>query len=101
MSYDVTVGSVWINHTYNGAKEIQDVTGYNINNFNELPGCVVYMMVDDMLKAVVKNRCELEKRILQRYGSELCYGTYDSWLDFLTRIKNTCKEHQFAEVIIS
>lgn len=97
MSYDVKIGSFEINHTYNGAKEIKELAGFVVSDFDNLPGCVVYKMADDLLKIVVKNKNKLKVELLKNYSG---WGTYDSWINFLTEIKNACKENQFATVMI-
>ena len=98
MSYDIKIGPFETNHTYNGSREIKELVGFTPSEFDGFPACIVYKLVDDMLKEVIKNKEKLEKIMLSKYYG--C-GTYETWVSFLTNIKNACKEYQFEMVIVS
>lgn len=97
MSYDITIGNVWINHTYNGSEVCKEIIGMTPQDFNDKPACIVYELAKMVYDELSKNRLKYIQRFL-KYNN---FGTVDSWIDFMHEIMIACKNNQLAFVYVS
>ena len=87
MSYDIHIGSVDINHTYNGSGCCKEIIGFTPKEFDG-------RKASDVLLLAIKVRNELEANP-EHYDHYMPnnWGSVKSWIDFMDNIIKACEEY--------
>ena len=97
MSYDVVIGSTWINHTYNGSEVCRAIIGMTPQDFDGMFSAVVYKLAEEVRDTLLNNKEKYTSAFL-KYNN---WGTIDSWINFMNNIMLACKEYPNVIVTVS
>jgi hypothetical protein len=87
MSYDVNIGDVWINHTYNGCGACKEILGFTPKEFDGKKASDVLL-----LAIKVKNELEANPEHYDHYMPNN-WGSVKSWINFMNDIIKACETH--------
>lgn len=87
MSYDVHIGLIDINHTYNGAEACKEILGFTPNEFTGKRASDVIL-----LATKVKNELQANPEYYEHYMPNN-WGSVKTWIDFMKDIIEACEKY--------